>query len=68
MSTDTSLKWGIPLALGIPVRKGTGLMRKDLGKNKKRRIREKLNTKEAYGVGRMLSKDSKLKLVILTVA
>ena len=28
------MKWGIPLAMGILVRMGRGLMRKDLGKKK----------------------------------
>ena len=36
------------------MRKGRGLMGKDLGKTEKKRIQEKLNTKREYGVGRTL--------------
>ena len=36
------------------MRKGRGLMGKDLGKNKKKGSKEKGRRKRAYGVGRMV--------------
>ena len=49
---DTSLKWGLPLALGILGEEGERAY-EEIPRHKQKRIQGKMSRKREYGVGRM---------------